>query len=834
MNIIRGKGIFLKLKKILSCSLILVMLLSLCTPLMTISDAQDTNSEYCNFDVNWSNGTKELSTDSNTSVSATFNLDLNTVQTGFKSLEMRVSDISDNSVRLRTEITITNLNDANVETISGNRLIFKENVNAGTSLTSTISFVFPRTEDFSDYEKSISVTLTGEYLDPETNEYVQINIERILNVSVKPTNEVFNYYTGMELKKESANNTNTESIYGPSIEGKIKYLGWKAHNVVSTYTVRLESMTYTQSATLDITINRTSTRNDNPMDSGYTINFGGLENIFGEPQEIKNDNGSVTYRFIKGENSEEFSFDKCFQLASKEYTVTVNYTIPDTENSPTPDSVTDSVTTTTYLNANLNGTGWNVVKSSEGLSTSKVSKSSSVQSTKNTQVLYYLTGYHSWADINYETTENSKSLTEEKLQALANGESIDLGYRVSINYIIDRDTDIQTGSVEHRGTSISYLGDDKVIKTISVGESMLLKSITGTNGMTLIENGKSHELSDTYSIEDGSKISNYSVKLEDFLNKRYSGYDVIYTLSGVKLKELGLSETEIKNIIWIGQDATASGNEWLQGGNQANYSTIDAEATKKSYMELDIGNSNGNTNTYGQKEENTISLLIYKNTNVIKDKETIVKTVNPTIYVKFPDAYKHRVKEITLSDNVNGKMWIDSYRMENGYLIIDCKGTYISTQDNEKMTIQVKTERELVDANPSTSQKVQAWLFTENENYISKINCNINPDKASAQYMSKYFTIEKSSGIYIRTGIYRNGTMNIPDGDSESSKSNPMKYKNNETVTYRTKINSNGETLRNLSIINRLPLQGNKNINARSRFGIKYKFDKFTKYKGIC
>ena len=819
MNIISGKGVFLKLKKILSSSLILVMLLSLCTPLITISEAKDDNSEYCNFDVNWSNETKELSTNSNTSVSATFKLDLNTIQTGFKSLQMYVSDISENKVKLHTNVTITDPNDANVDRISGNRLIFKDTVNAGTSLTSTISFVFPRTEDFSDYDKSISVTLTGEYLDPETNEYVQINIERILNVSVKPTNEVFNYYTSMELKKEYANGTNQEYIYGPSIEGKIKYLGWKAHNVVSTYTISLASMTYTQSATLDITINRTSTRNDNPMNSEYTINFGGLEKIFGEPQEIKNDNGSVTYRFIKGEDSEEFSFDKCFSLASKEYTVTVNYTIPDTENSPTPDSVTDSVTTKTYFNAKINGTGWDVVRGSEGLTTNKRSYSRSVQSTKDAQVLYYLTGYHSWADINYETSENSKSLTEEKLEALANGESIDLGFRLAIRYTIDRDTDEQTGSIIHNGLTISYLGDNKQVKTISVGESMLLKSVAGSEGMTLIENGQNHELSDSYTVEDGSKISSYSVNLNNFLIKQYSGYNVIYTLSGAKLKELGLSETEIKNITSIGQNAKASGNEWLKGEKSAYYYNVDAEANKKSYMELDIGDSNGNTNTYGKKEDNTIYLRIFKNEKVIKDSNVTVKVVNPTIYVKFPDAYKHVVKEIALSNNVNGKMYVDTYRMENGYLIIECKGTYESPHSGQVMEIAVKTERELLDANIYMDQRVQAWLFTDNENYVNKSEWNINPNKSSAEYKYKDFGVERSSGVYIRTGIYKNNVMNIPDGDSVSSKSNPIRYKNNEIVTYRTKVNANGETLKNISIINRLPLQGNKSINGNVDLG---------------
>lgn len=814
MDTISKEGVFLKLKKILSSSLILVMLLSLCTPLITISEAKDTDSEYCSFDINWSNGTKDLETNSNTSVTATFKLDLNTVQTGFKYLEMNVSDISENSVKLKTTIAITNLNDVNVERVSGNRLIFKDNVNAGTSLTSTVKFVFPRAEDFSDYEKSIAVTLTGEYIDPETNEYVQIDTERILNVSVKPTNEVFSYNANITLEQDSAGYRNRTDIYGPSIEGKTKYLGWKASNVTASYTVELTSSSYTQKATLDITINRTSTRNDNPMDSGYTINFGGLERVFGEPQEIKNDDGSVTYRFIKGENSEECNLEKCFSMYKEQYIVTVNYTIPDTENSPTPDSVADSATTTTYFDAKLYGTGWNVVRNKDGLTTSKVNMSKSVNSTKNAQVLYYLTGYHSWASINYATIENGRSLTEEKLETLANGESIDLGYRLSISYTIDRDTDEQTGSVVHRGMNISYLGDDKVVKTISVGESMLLKSITAPSGMTLIANGQSYELSDTYVVEDGNKISTYSVKLEDFLRKQYHGYNVVYTLSGAKLKELGLSETEIKNIIWIGQNATASGNTWLKEGNQAYYYTVDAEAYKKSYMELDIGNSDGNTNTYGKQEENTISLLMYKNTNVIKDRDLTVKNVNPTIYIKFPDAYKYRVKGVSLSNDANGKMYVDSYRMENGYLIINCKGTYTSTSIYEQMQIHVKTERELVDANPSTSQSVQAWLFTENENYISGTYSNINPDKAVAQYMSKNFTVEKSSGIYIRTGIYRNKVMNIPDENSESSKSNPMKYKNNETVTYRTKVNSNGETLKNLSIINRLPLQGNKNITA--------------------
>lgn len=813
-----GKG-FIKLKKILSSSLILVMLISFCTPLITISEAKDTDSEYCSFDVNWSNGTKDLETNSNTSVTATFQLDLNTVQTGFEYLEMNVSDISDNNARLKTSIAITNLNDVNVEGVSGNRLIFKDNVNAGTSLTSTIKFVFPRTDDFSDYEKSIAVTLTGEYIDPETNEYVQIDIERVLNVSVKPTNEVFYYNANIALEKDSVSSEeNKQAIYGPSIEGKTKYLGWKASSVTASYTIDLTSGAYTQNTALDITINRTSTRNDNPMDTGHTIDFGGLDKVFGDPQEIKNDNGSVTYRFIKGENSEECDFNTCFSI-HKKYVITVKYTIPDTENSPTPDSLTDYAYTTAYFNAELTGTGWDVVRNKDGLTTSKVSMRKSIKSEETAQTLFYLTGYHSWASIKYSTTDNARSLTEERLEALANGESIDLGFKVAINYIIDRDTDEQTGNVVHNGLDISYLGDDKVVKTISVRDSMILKSISGYKGMTLTENGKSHELSDTYVVDDGSKISSYSVKLEDFLHKQYVGYSVIYNLSGAKLKELGLSETEIKNITWIGQNANASGNKWLSGGNGAYYYTVDAEANKKSYMELDIGNSNGNTNKYGQKEENTISLQIYKNTNIIKDSNVTVKVVNPTIYVKFPNAYKHRVKEIALSNNVNGKMYIDSYRMENGYLIIDCKGTYTSTNIYEVMDIIVKTERELIDANPSTSQKVQAWLFTENENYIDSTNCNINPDKTSAQYISKNFTIEKSSGIYIRTGIYRNKTMNIPDGNSESSKSNPMKYKNNEIVTYRTKVNSNGETLSNLSIKNRLPLQGNKNINGSVDLG---------------
>ncbi|MBO5004678.1 MAG: hypothetical protein J6D03_05440 [Clostridia bacterium] len=808
-----GKG-FIKLKKILSSSLILVMLISLCTPLITISEAKNTDSEYCSFDVNWSNGTKDLETNSNTSVTATFKLDLNTVQTGFKYLEMNVSDISDNSVKLGTSITITNPNDVNVEKISGNRLIFKDNVNAGTSLTSTINFVFPRTQDFSNYEKSISVNLTGEYLDPNTNENVQIDIEKVLKVTVNPSNEKYRYSANLSLKKDSASVIDKKSIYGQDIEGKIKYLGWKASNVITSYNIELASMLYTQNATLDITINRTSTRNDNAMDSGYTINFGGLDGVFGEPQQIKNDDGSVTYRFVKGEDSDKFIFDNCFEISKKQYTVTVYYTIPDSENSPTKDSITDSVTTTTNFDAKLSGTGWDVDRDIDGVNSSKVNISKNVKSTKETQVLYYLTGYHSWASIKYATTENSKSLTEENLQALANGESIDLGYRISINYTMGRDTDEQTGSIVHKGTSISYLGDDKVVKTIPVEESMLLKSITGTKGMSLIENGRSHELSENYSVEDGSKISTYSVKLEDFLFKRYTGYNVVYTLSGAKLKELGLSETEIKNIVSIGQNITASGNEWLQGGNQAIYTAVDAEANKKSYMELDIGASDGNVNTYGKQEENTINLQIYKNTKIIKDNNLIVKNVDPTIYIKFPDVYKHRVKEINLSKNANGKIWVDSYRMENGYLIINCKGTYTSESDSEKLTIQVKTERELIDANPSTTQSVEAWLFTENENYISDRMCNINPDKAIAQYMTKDFSVEKSSGIYVRTGIYKNGVMNIPDGNSESSKSNPMKYKNNEIVTYRTKVNSNGETLSNLSIINRLPLQGNKNING--------------------
>lgn len=819
MDIKKRNGLFIKLKKILSSSLILVMLLSLCTPLITISEAKDTDSDYCSFDVNWSNGTKDLETNSNTSVTATFKLDLNTIQTGFKSLQMYVSDISDTKAKLRTEITITNPNNANVEKVSGNRLIFKDTVNAGTSLTSTITFKFPRTEDFSDYDKSISVNLTGEYIDPETNEYVQINIEKILNVSVKPTNEVFYYYTGMELKKEYANNTNTESIYGPSTEGKTKYLGWKAHNVVSTYIVRLASMTYTQSATLDITINRTSTRNENPMNSEYTINFGGLQNVFGEPEKIENDNGSVTYRFIKGEDSEEFSFDKCFSLAPKEYTVTVNYQIPDEENTPKPNSVTDSVTTTTYLNAKMNGIGWDIVKGKDGLNTTKKSSVSSVESTKDAQVLYYLTGYHSWAKINYETTENSKSLTEEKLQALANGGSIDLGFNLSIKYTIDRDTDEQTGNVIHNGLNISYLGDNKVIKTISVGESMLLKSIAGSDGMTLIENGQNHELSDNYIVQAGSKISSYSVNLNNFLIKQYSGYKVIYTLSGAKLKELGLSETEIKNITSIGQNAKASGNQWLEGEKSAYYYNVDAEANKKSYMELDIGDSNGNTNTYGKKEDNTIYLRIFKNTKIIKDYDVTVKVVNPTIYVKFPDVYKHVVKEIALSNNVNGKMYVDTYRMENGYLIIDCKGTYESTYDNEVMEIAVKTERELLDANVYMNQKVHAWLFTDNENYVDRTGCNINPNKSSAEYKWKDFGIERSSGVNVRTGIYKNNVMNIPNGDSPSSKSNPIRYKNNEIVTYRTKVNANGDVIKNISIINRLPLQGNKSINGKIDLG---------------
>ncbi len=824
-----------KLKSIVVIILIISMLASFATP-FKISKAADDQNQYVKFKSNWTNNTNTLDTLSNRTVYALFDMQLTgSVATGFRNMRIKAEDITENPQGLEYPNALIRINPAaNTKNIingtKSSTLEFNTPLNSGTSISGDIA-ISVSTKDYNNFDlfvKTIKVTLSGEYIDPVTKELIYVDeiIEpTILTLNVTPEQKV-TYFGSNILLNEPGKGCIIEPNRNPIIEGG-RNVGWYIDSVYLGYTLQLNSVEYTQEGELQIKINR-KTKNsediyENKLDVGYSVNWGDLETDFGAPIKTDNQDGTDTYTFKKGSASETFVRENTFSIKDKLYNITINYL---TEN--TIDDFDAEPNTEIYFESKYISNGWKITENSVGTQTEKILNEINRNVYHYPGLFLYTPGQHSWIGTLYNS---GSSITKEGMDGFIEDGEIDLSFYLGTDYVWGPESGEYDGIISAGVPELEYYSDDKTIeKLVLSNNEMVIKKIIASeiaggkkleifNGLNSIGEVGSFE---TLIVPQGSNLIGYSVKLKNFIDGNfwydtiYDGYSVVYTLSKQKLLDAGLTETEIRNIITIKQKAEIKSGQWIYGGGTAQVRAFDSDANRKSYLELNLGEFDCETTT----ENKTIQLSMYKNSNIMTNNNVSVRNVNPKIYVKLSKGFRYQIKNISMTQNPN--IFIKNSKLEKinneQFIVIECEGTYDSTKSG-RIDINIDIARKLEDLGLSRVQNIVAYMLTDNENYFTISSNMLNLQKGTNTPSTLYsiqrpYNIVRTDSIETASGIYNMLGKRLLAGSNGNylNIDSAVKLETNSIVKYVSVINNYSEKISNISIINRLPISGNKAI----------------------
>ena len=824
-------------KKIISLLLILAMVLPY-FPMSVLAAGDEVDTEKIQFSTKWnSNLVKEIGT-TNDTFGFNYSFTLNGVPTGFQNVELMIETIKVNNSR--DTITIEGITGGTAETTVGSGLAILNfgNVNQGNSISGQASVVFKNTDAISD--RDLKLTLSGTYKETVDGEVVtrDFSVSKVLEANVTPATITTPYnadmtwqqYVQYGIKKErtpslAGNTTNLYNTYNRKI-------GFYTNDVTATYPIQLYSAEKTQKIDLKVTINRFDYGDNsqvvNKMSEGYTINWDGLDVDLGTPTKTVNADGSETYTFSKGTNSNTYDSTSAFSL-DKEYNVTVKYTTPHTN--PETETNPDSRTNISF-SSELNGKGFKLTKAfGEEETAEEVNITRNLSDVRGINLHSYTPGDHAWIEAKASTTEignaslQSSKITNQVIENLKNDGTATIKANVYTGYTIGR-TSTETGYINFTAPVLRYIDSNGTLQSMTLTDSQMnLKYVSkNTNLNVALVNGQT-----TTAINDGltvnDSINAFSLKLEDFLSEATSSsYELQYTLNK---NALGLTNEEIDNIQSIAINFTTSGSDWISGKDTftLNKETQLAE-NKISYMELDLGNGfDTNSSNLNIAEDKSFRIRMYKNDNVIRDTLTsrnYVVNENPVFFVNLPSGFEYDYDSIDItSSNSNiriGELDITEADGEE-YLVIPCIGTYDSRTMNE-VDITISYNRTLLDS-ASRKYTVNAYMITDNENYYREVR-NINEFETEDKMPDILFLAQGTLNvngiqqITASTIIKRNDNKYEPnpsnDIDEDSEKGMPVIVDSNNKVVYYSQISSENESLENITILSRLPKKDNNFI----------------------
>lgn len=332
-----------------------------------------------------------------------------------------------------------------------------------------------------------------------------------------------------------------------------------------------------------------------------------------------------------------------------------------------------------------------------------------------------------------------------------------------------------------------------------------------------------------YIASEEDNISEYYAELEyatdTFLGEDY--WETEWKIDVNDLKQaLDLTDENIKNIyeitrqqfgVYNGRDYTT----YFKG--IAHVNNPDLAYDKVSYAELSIGDRIGDFNTNNtnfNKENKTIKIKMYKNTDLFRGTQAIVNNVNPTFYLKIPDIFDY--ENITTTMSQNPYIYINNSQVVtiNGskYIKIECTGTYNSSKLSNAEII-VNFRRILKDSSANATQRVELYMLTDNQNYYSQVSNSENLTQketapSNAFYASKSFAVQQVAVIQAKTSVTSKGKTYRPNSSDASAnkteKEFPLIVNKNSDVKFVGELNNIGKALTNVSLIYKLPVQGNK------------------------
>lgn len=825
--------------------IIFTMLFSSITPIISwaaehLSNEED-YSDKITFDITWD----ETEVTAGKDYGVKFGLTLTGVESGFKNLKITVEDSDTPKASIDAKKSNMGNSYVNAAKSTSKVLAFKDKVDSGVSVDGTIVVNFRSAKDFQNYNKEIKIILTGEYVDPITGENQYICITKTIKASIK-TPDYYDYFTaGFDMHASVARNTSIESGMA---EGE--YL---------TTTITAGSDLFIEGHNIaygkyNWEIERTSSIADKTsLNSEENLSIE-IENCpdFIRYNIQRNNDGKTNIIFEVGEEKDSYTEKELFDLGN---TITIIARYKMVENSLVNKDYNG--TSTVYINYNANVIGYDMKKNASGIEYTKQTKEFYKTHSDTIRLGYKFGDYLASAEI---STDNTTTAAWEK--EIEDGYA-DITYYTDTLYwdrrpIEEKEKLIVYGYKENENAYLTYIADDGTSKRLELtGDEFKLKKIYFDKSqfhsvphVNFIKRGETEPFftvttyggSNSIDLDDDANITDYYAEFDYMYGTRVNTYPkwyATYTLDINKLKEK-LSEDEIKNIRSITryQNAVFGTQTGVNKNTEASFSIWKPSTTTitpDSYFEVELNNMNTSVSQYGIYTDGNIKLKMYKDEEKFGE-STVFYNKNPKFYVKLPEFFDYDDIKVTTSSNrmvisnsectdKNEKAW---YINENGYLVINCVGTWSHSQG--EFDINISFKKKLNTYAVSANNSVYGYMITDNANYYHTIdtkntsNLSKNgevPEKLG--YAKCQFVVTGDDSVQIRNGVVLGEKNFFPTTTSDTklgTKENAVKVAAGDTAKYKTELSTNGKSISKINVISRLPMAENKSI-----YGTTYSLD---------
>ena len=857
-------------KKIISIILILAIVLPYFPLSVFATENNNAPKDNVEFNSRWNSGNLKEEGTTDDTFGFNYSIQFNNIETGYQNVKVLIETDTPESGSNDT-VTLMGMSGATASSSStgnGFAIVTIGNVDKGVHVSGHASVSFKNLNAKEDNRK-VSIRVIGTYRDPATGQTRKIEdeVEKIeLNASITPATIITPYNADLAWQKYTSYGSTKEKkptlVKGDSIAlyGEEEYgtqdinCGWYTTNVIATYPIHVYSREKTQRLELKVTINRfdygDNSEEISKISEGYRVNWGGLEIDLGDPTPpTVNSDGSVTYTFIKETGSTTYDSSSAFIL-DKEYNVIVTYSTPNTN--PKAPGNAESRTNVSFQST-MTTKGFELTKEYNKEEAAELKEETrNISDTRGIDLHSYAPGKNSWLDVTASSitmgagnsSNNYSKINSSIRKTFKETGKARITANIKMSYMSGQYSN-QDGQINLAAPKLTYIANGtNTYRTITLNPNqMKLKTITEGEeafNSAFVNGSEETEFDGTYNVSED--VNEFSIKLTDFLLEKKSGeYFLTYELDK---QALGLTDEEIDSIGSIYFSLTTSGSGFLDGKDSFVINReVERAENNYSYMQLELVDNLDLTSNDLNKlsNEKTISLKMYKNPDVFMDtnlSRNYVVNENPVFFVSLPgfsDTDSRFDYEDVDVQSTNSDIEIDDINIipvnNQYYLVIMCKGTYDSKIMDE-VDINITFKRKLLSPE-SAVYKVEAYMLTDNENYYRECR-NTNKftkegligddysDKISYTYSQ--FHVNGVDKIEATTEIARaeqeSFTFKPSPSDGElddAEKEQPLIIGSNNKVIYNSKIKSKNETLRNISILARLPIANNTDINDTSK-----------------
>lgn len=821
-------------------------------------ETNNEESQYVQFTANWADGGTAITTEDNIMKNIQFNISLSGGPV-FNNLAIYAEDITENK-NLPTPYISFNKMDYTKVSGDGKSLIYDRSMNSGYSANGNLNLMFGGTNDFSEYDKTIQLTLVGESkLNGETT---QINEVRTFTVHVVPQPII---------KEFSSDVTNKLSLKNKNTAMRTSATNWSlsGFSMLTTIDVDSKNETYSniklyidrtteQDIAKSVLNNATNLSIEVTKDAGYTYNV------------VRDEDGTTYVEFTRGEQLDSFDENTTKYRAAS---IEVKFTYRVAED--TTQLGTGSTLVKTNVVADVEGVSTeyskNGIEYTKGNYSYNVGKEYSLNLWSKNEGSSYSNDYDTWitgydrseSEIIEDAKDGNISLTfsskaDGYIQVNEEPQNCRLFiYNYNRNnggraFLLYKWVD-SSGEVIYQG-KYNLSNNEMTLKKIKMtyfdmrktDKVEFYKIDDDVNTATPFFTATSSD--DEYIVPEGEELEEYYAVVTGYHGSYYIDYITLATWDSewnINLNKVPISEKDITGIgryqhgeYYQYSKSKIDGSESISSrpisSDSQGCATVNISHSKKnyyvSYASLGLENYNGDASTFGQLEKGKKININFPTEEEIAEGTRIIRNENAKFYIQLPNEYEYSNFKVALRGNTEGTLYLKEYHTENiggfQYLVVQLDGIYQGDM-MRNVGLTVTHDRRLKTQDVPESLPINVYMLTDNAHYLGTTQVNSNQFENSngtipavVMMQSQNFFISESNYILAKTLIYDIRGVGQQPGEDEngnlriSSKNRPLVFEGNQDVTYRSQIEVKEDTLNNVDFMIRLPKENNTPIST--------------------